>query len=74
MIVVLERDKAEGLKDASCAAPQRIQHFSHTVDLARVSLKSHLDEIALRDWGRQLQQSSGGGDDLQPAFGFVTVA
>jgi len=53
--VILKRDKPEGLKNTSCAGPQGIQHFSHAVDVAGVSLKSDLDEIALGDGNRQLQ-------------------
>ena len=74
MSVIFERDEAKGLKDAARAAAQGIQHFGHAVDVARVGLKCNLDEIALGDCDRQLQQSSGCGNDLKPALGADSVA
>lgn len=74
VIVIFEGDKTERLKNASRPRPQGIQHFGHAVNVSGVSLKSDFDEIALGDRGRQLQQASGCGNDLQAGFGTVTVA
>lgn len=72
--VILKRYKPERLKDASRAGMQRIQHFGHAVDAARMGLKFDFDEIAFGDRHRQLQQSSGCGNDLKAALGADPIA
>jgi hypothetical protein len=72
--VILKRNKPEGLKDAARSGAQRIQHFGHAIDIARTGLKFNFNEIAFGDRHRQLQQSSGCGNDLKATLGADPVA
>jgi len=72
--LILESDKSEWLKDASRAGAQWIEHFSHAINVSRMRLKSDFDEIAFGNCDRQLQQASGCGNYLKPAFGADSVA
>jgi hypothetical protein len=74
VIIIIERDKTEGLEDAPLALSHRVQHLGHTLHLAGVRLERDFHEITLRQSSRQLKQASGDGNHLNVAFGLLAVA
>lgn len=74
MIVVSERNEAEGLQDVSLLRSQRMQHFRHSVHVAGASLKRDLDEIAFIQSLGQVQHAAGGGNGLKAGLGLDAVA
>ena len=68
MVVVLKRDEAERLQDSAGRLAHGTQDFRHAVNRAGLRLKGHLDEVALRQRLRQLQQAAGDGDGLKFRF------
>src|SRR5581483_6736984 len=73
LIVVSERDKTKRLKDAARRLVHRIQHFRHPVHHAGLRLKRNLNKVAFGNRIRQLQEPTGGGYNLEFAFGTVAV-
>ena len=73
MVVVAERDEAEGLQGSVGGRAHRSQHFGHASHRARLSLKSDLDKISLTQRLGQAQQPAGHGNSLQFGFGALTI-
>lgn len=73
MVVVTERDEAEGLQGAFGSHPHRREHFRHASYRTRLRLESDFDEISLAERFSQPQQASGDGDSLEFSFGALTI-
>jgi len=73
VMIVVESNKAEWLRDHFPAAADRLQHFSHALHVAGLGFKGKLDEIAFRERFRYLQQTSRGGEGLQLGLGALSV-
>jgi hypothetical protein len=73
MVVVAERDEAEGLQRSVRSRAHRCKHFGHTPYRARLGLKSYLDKISLGQRLGQPQQPAGHGDGLKFGFGAPAI-
>ena len=71
MIVIAQRDEAERLHNSLARSPHGSQHLGHTMNRARLRLKSDLDKIALSQSPAQPQQAAGNGNSLK--FGFSAL-
>ncbi len=65
VIVVLERDEAEGLQNSIFRFARRLQDLRHAFDRARFRLDGDLDQIALLQGPGQSQHPPGLGNGLQ---------
>lgn len=73
VIVVFERDEAEGLQDAVGSFLHGTENFGHAVDGSGLGLECDLDEDARTERLRQTQEASGGGNGLESGFGAASV-
>ena len=73
VIVIFNRDEAEGLQHAIVHLPRWAQNFGHAVHRPCLRLKCNLDEVTLRQRLGQLQQAPGHGDGLEFSFGAPAV-
>ena len=73
MVVVAERDEAEGLQRYIRSRAHRSEHFGHAPYRARLRLKRYLDKISLGQRLGQAQQPAGYGDGLQFGFGAPAI-
>jgi len=64
LVIIGERYEPERLQTRALEFPRRTQHFRHTADRARPSMKSDLDEVPGAEFLWQLQQSAIDGDGL----------
>jgi hypothetical protein len=72
MVVILDRDEAEGLQHAVVELSRRAEDFRHPVHRTGLRLEGNFDEIARAQGLRQAQQASGYRDGLE--FGFRAAA
>ena len=68
VVVVLQRDEAEGLQYTLCRLAYRAQNLCHAVDRPRLRLKRNFDEVALLQRTRQSQESARDRDGLEFSF------
>jgi hypothetical protein len=73
MVVVAERDEAEGLQGSVGSRAHRSKHFGHASYRTRLSLKSDLDKISLTQRLSQAQKPAGHGNGLKFGFGALTI-
>ncbi len=73
MVVIAERDEAEGLQRYIRSRAHRREHFGHAPYRAGLGLKSYLDKISLRQRLGQAQQPAGHRDGLQFGFGAPAI-
>ena len=74
MMIVIERNKAEGLRDHVWTATYGLQHFSHALHVAGLGFESNLDEVAFCERLWHLQQTAGHRDRLQLGLGALAIA
>ena len=74
MMVIFECYKPEGLRNHIRTAADRLQHFSHSLNVAGPGLKGNLNEVALCKCFWDLQQPSRSRDGLKPCFCPLAVA
>lgn len=73
MIIVFERDKAEGLQYALGHVARGAENFGHAMYRSRMGLKGNFDEVALRKRLGQLQQAAGHRNGLKFRFRAAAV-
>lgn len=73
VVIIIQRDKPERLKNAAWRRADRIEHFGHALYVAGMRLEGHFDEIASAQSLRQLQQATRRGNDLQTGLSAKTV-
>jgi hypothetical protein len=73
MVIILNRDKAEGLQYAVFQLLRRAEDFGHGVHRSGLRLKGNFYEIALSQRIGDPQQASGHGDGLEFGFGASAV-
>ena len=73
MVVVFKRHEAERLQYSAGYLTHGTENFRHSVNRARLRLKGHFDEVALRQRLRQLQQAASHRDRLEFSFGAAAV-
>jgi len=74
VVVISKSHKAEWLEDASRHRSHWSQHFGHAPDVSNLHLEGYFDEVTFGERPRQLQQSTGLRQYLQPASGALPVA
>jgi len=73
MVIVFNRDEAEGLKDTVRHLSRRAEEFGHAMHRSRLRLERNLDEIARPKRLRETKQASGHGNGLKFGFGAAAV-
>jgi len=73
VVVVFERDEAEGLQDSVGRFLRWAQNFGHAVYRSGLGLKCDFDEDSLTQRLREAKQASGGRDGLESGFGAASV-
>ena len=73
MIIVAERDEAEGLQRPVGSRTDRGQHLCHASYRSRLSLKSDFHEISLAQRPGQSQKPASHRDGLEFGFGALTI-
>ncbi len=73
MIVIAERDEAEGLQGSVVGGANRIQHFSHPSDRTTLDVEGNLDKITLAQRSGKPQQAAGDGNSLEFCFSALPV-
>lgn len=68
MVVVLERNEAERLKNAFCSSTRCSKDFGHTMHRSGLGLKCKLHKTTVSQRMLHLQQSTGNGNGLQFSF------
>jgi len=58
VVVILQRDEAEGLEYALCRLTHGREKLCHPVYRSGLGLKRNFNEVALRQFTRQFQQSA----------------
>ena len=74
MMIVIESNEPEGLRNHVWTATYRLQYFSHSLDVASLGFESHLDEIAFCERLGHLQQTTGHRYRLQLGLCALAVA
>lgn len=74
MVIVIERNEPEGLRNHVWTATHRLQHFSHSLHVAGLGFESDLNEVAFRECFWHLQQTAGHRYRLQLGLGAPAVA
>lgn len=74
MMIVIERNEAEGLRNHVWTPTYGLKHFSHALHAAGLGFKSHLDEVPFGERLWHLQQTAGHGDRLQLGLGALAIA
>jgi len=74
VVIVVQGNKAEWLRNYVESTTHRLEHLCHSVDVAGVRGKSNFDEIAFCERFWKVQQPPSCRDDLQLGFGWFAVA
>jgi len=74
MMIVIERNEPEGLRNHVWAATYRLQYFSHSLHVTGLGFESDLDEIAFGERLGHLQQAAGHRNGLQLGLGALAIA
>jgi hypothetical protein len=73
MVVVLQRNEAEGLQHTIVHFPHRRKNFGHAVHRTGLRLKSNFDKVALSQRMGHLQQAASHGNSLEFGFGAPAI-
>ena len=73
VVVILQRDEAEGLEHARCSLAHGTQNLCHAVNRTRLGLKRNFYEVAFSQRTRQLQESAGYRYGLEFSFSVPAV-
>jgi hypothetical protein len=73
VIVIAERDEAEGLQGSVVGGANRIKHFSHPSDRTTLDIEGNLDKITLAQRSGKPQQAAGDGNSLEFCLGALPV-
>jgi hypothetical protein len=68
VVVVPERNEAEGLEHSLICLPHRAENFRHAMHQSGLHLKFDFDEVSLPERTWHLQQSAGGRNGLEFSF------
>lgn len=68
MVVVLKRNKTEGLKNTVGSSARCTEDFGHTVHRSRLGLKCEFNKTTVVQRMLHLQQPTGNGNGLQFSF------
>jgi hypothetical protein len=73
MVVIAQRDEAEGLQGSIAGGTNRTEHFGHATHLATLYLEGDLNKIALAERLGKPQQTASNRNSLKFRFGALTV-